>query len=97
VDKQSFEQWFMSNLDMMAELGIMHYNSPWGRTVRLSLAVNAPLIEALSTRVDVLERALAQALEQIEAKTQKVEAEVTPEPVPKTRRTRKKKAEVDDE
>ena len=55
MDKQTFEQWFVENLDMMASLGIMHHNSPWGRTVRLSLAVNQPQIDALSARIAELE------------------------------------------
>lgn len=60
MDRGQFEQWFMENISMMAELGVMHYNSPWGRTVRLSLAVNEPLINALSERVAALESALAE-------------------------------------
>jgi hypothetical protein len=61
MTKEEFDRWFRDNLDSMVELGIMHPNSPWGRTARVSLTVTLPAVERLEARIEKLEATLTQA------------------------------------
>ena len=55
MNAKEFEEWFKDHLSLMAEQGVMHYNSPWGRSVKLALSVTQPEIDALRVRIEKLE------------------------------------------
>lgn len=54
---QEFQDWFKANLDAMASMGIMHFNSERAKDVRAMLGIVLPIISVLEQRVATLEAA----------------------------------------
>lgn len=54
TDKE-FYDWFVERAQTFADLGIMHPNSEWGKTVKIALLVSEQRIRELELRLDALE------------------------------------------
>lgn len=55
MDRAAFDAWFIENLDRMVALGVMHPNSPAGKTVHLALSSVEPRLADLQARIEALE------------------------------------------
>lgn len=86
MNKDEFKQWYMEHIDLMVEMGVLHPDSPFGKTVRLAVSSLHPEIERLNARIDELEYAINN--------NEKVKPQPKPEKKPKPKVEVKKAVEV---
>ena len=58
---EEFEGWFRANLDVMVGMGIVHHRSEKARTIHAFLNALEPMLNSLSFRIEVLEKATAKS------------------------------------
>lgn len=56
MTKDEFSIWFKQNIDLMVEMGVLHPESPSGKTVRLAVSSLQPELNSINERIDRLER-----------------------------------------
>lgn len=55
MTRDEFETWFKENIELMVELGVLHPESPFGKTVRLAVSSLQPELDSINERIDRLE------------------------------------------
>lgn len=55
MKKEEFDAWFVEHLEIMTEMGIMHYNSERAKEIHAVLKILYPEISELRQRIEKLE------------------------------------------
>lgn len=92
MDKEQFDTWYRENIETMSMLGVLHPDSPFGKTVHLAIASLQPQINTINDRLSNIEKILDTDYVPSETK-QKIKAPVA-EVVKKTVELEKKVEEI---
>ena len=71
MKKDEFLIWYKENIDLMVEMGVLHPDSPFGKTVRLAVSSMQPEIERINERLDTLED-IIHSLDTTKSEVQKI-------------------------
>ena len=91
MTKDEFLVWYKENIDLMVEMGVLHPDSPFGKTVRLAVSSMQPEIDKINERLDTIEEIInsldttseVQKIKKVVKETKKEVRQITKVEMPK--------------